>query len=314
MGILDYFKPINDESDKQNVKLEAPRRRPMNDDDRDDFVAIDFETMTACRTSACAIGMVKVIDGEIVQEFYSLINPVRDEQTDKEPNRKIHGIALATAEKANTFEELFDGIRLFIGDLPIVCHNKSVDAVIIDCLMDYYGLKGIDTAKVICTYELTGKSLSDCCKEYGIREERHHNALWDAEACARIYLELIGKPIIDQGGNPVFGKNSPFAAARTIDKEHRHRLDDDAVINKDSIFYNSTVVITGVFEQFEDRDELAAKLQALGAKITSSISKKTTHVLVGMDAGPKKIEKIRQLQSEGHPIVMLREHEFEKLI
>ncbi|WP_302612144.1 exonuclease domain-containing protein [uncultured Muribaculum sp.] len=321
MKFLDYFQ-INVTTEHaetpaprdKKYSLQAPRRRSMNDDIQDDFVAIDFETMTSCLTSACAIGMAKVIDGEIVQEFYSLINPIRDKHTDKEPNRKIHGISLVSAEKANTFAELFEGVRLFISGLPIVCHNKSADIAILEQLMDFYGLSGINTSTAICTYSLTGKSLSECCKEYGIKKERHHNALWDAEACAKIYLELIGKPIINQGGSPIFGKNSPMAATRNIDKTHRHRLDDDQIKEKDSIFYNSTVVITGVFEGFESRDELALRLQSLGAKITSSISKKTTHVLVGSDAGPKKIEKIRQLQAEGHPIVLLREHEFEKLI
>lgn len=297
-----------------HYNLEAPRRRGMNDDSTDDFVAIDFETMTPIRTSACAVGMVKIIDGEIVQEFYSLINPVRDRYTDAEPCRKIHGIALETVEKANTFAELFEGIRLFIGGLPLICHNKSADIAIIEQLMEYYGLSGIDTSTAMCTYQMTGKSLSECCKIFGIKEDNHHNALWDAEACARIYLELIGKPIINQGGNPIFGKNGPFASGRTVEKEHRCRLDDAVIANKDSVFYNSTVVITGVFEKYETRDELAAKLQSLGARITSSISYKTTHVLVGEDAGPKKIKKIRQLQSEGCPIKIIRESELESLM
>lgn len=287
-----------------------PRKRPMNDDSRDDFVAIDFETMSPERTSACAVGMVKVIDGEIIQEFYSLINPVRDERTDLELNIRTHGISLETAEKAPSFEELFDGIRGFIGELPLVCHNRSVDMVIIDRLMEFYGLEGIDTSNSICTYQLTGKSLSKCCEEYGIKEERHHNALWDAEACARIYLELIDKPYIPKGGNTVFGNNSPMFKVRQISKEHKNRLDENQIINKDTIFNNAIVVITGVFESYPDRDCLAAKLQTYGAKITSSISKKTTHVLVGDGAGPKKIEKIKALQSEGVPIVILREHEF----
>ena len=295
-------------------RLEAPRRRPMNSDDRDDFVAIDFETMTRLRTSACAIGMVKVIDGEIVQEYYSLINPIRDEYTDKEPNRLIHGISLATAEKAHTFSEIFEGIRLFIGGLPLVCHNKSMDVAVLNQLMDYYDLSGVDTTRVICTYQLTGKTLSDCCKEYGIKETNHHNALWDAEACARIYLELIGKPIIERGGCSVFGTNGSLRTARKIKAEHRCRLEEAEIENKDSIFYNATVVITGIFEQFESRDELAMKLQSFGARITSSISKKTTHVLVGKEAGPAKLEKIRKLQDEGYPIVMLREHEVKKYL
>lgn len=307
----DYF---NTQINEKLRNLEQPRRRPMNDDDRDDFVAIDFETMSPERTSACAIGMVKVIDGEIVQEFYSLINPVRDNRTDLELNRGIHGISLATCEKASTFAELFEGIKSFIGGLPIICHNRSVDIVILERLMAFYGLSGIDTSTAICTYKLTGKSISKCCEEFGIPEENHHNALWDAEVCARIYLELIGKPLISQGGNPVFGKNSPMDAGRSISSEHRWRLADDQIADKSSIFYKSNVVITGVFEHFKDRDELAAKLQSLGAKVTSSISSKTTYVLVGNDAGPKKVEKIRQMQSEGHPVVMLREHQLGDLL
>lgn len=44
------------------------------------FVAIDFETMTPDLTSACAVGMVQVVNGVIMQKFYSLIKPYPDEQ------------------------------------------------------------------------------------------------------------------------------------------------------------------------------------------------------------------------------------------
>lgn len=298
---------------KSKHKLEMPRKRSMNNDDKDDFVAIDFETMTSLKTSACAIGLVKVIDGEIVQQFYSLINPVRDEYTDKEPNISIHGISLSEAEKANTFAELFEGLRLFIDGYPLVCHNKAADIAIINALMDYYGLTGIDTDSAICTYKLTGKSLSKCCEELGIKEERHHNALWDAEICARIYLNLIGKPYIDKGGGTYLRKTLDFKG-REIDASHRQRLNEEQIKNKNTIFYGSTVVITGVFDSYSDRDSLAADLQSLGAKISSSISKKTTHVLVGENAGPKKIEKIKQLQDEGYEIKIIRENELAELL
>ncbi len=42
------------------------------------FVAIDFETMTAELSSACAVGMAKVVNHDIQQKFYSLINPIPD--------------------------------------------------------------------------------------------------------------------------------------------------------------------------------------------------------------------------------------------
>lgn len=314
----DHEEPDEVESHSANKtdrrQLESPRHRCLNNDSTDDFVAIDFETCTSLRTSAISVGMVKVVDAEIVQQFYSIINPIRDEYTDKEPNRTIHGIALKTAEKADSFDKIFNGIRLFIGDLPIVCHNAAVDAEILRALMNYYGLSGINVDNVIDTYALSKSSLSECCKKYGIALGKHHNALSDAEACARIYLELIGKPLLDCGGDPVFSRTSDAAVSREIDKSHRLKLTDDEIENKNTLFFNSTVVITGVFELYPNRDELAQRLQKLGAKVNSSISKKTTYVIVGSGAGPKKIEKIQELQDEGHPIRILREHDLANIL
>ena len=40
-----------------------------------DFAAIDFETANNERSSVCSVGIVIVRDGEIVDSFYSLIQP-----------------------------------------------------------------------------------------------------------------------------------------------------------------------------------------------------------------------------------------------
>ena len=39
-----------------------------------DFVAIDFETANGRRSSVCAVGIVVVRGGEIVDKYYSLIS------------------------------------------------------------------------------------------------------------------------------------------------------------------------------------------------------------------------------------------------
>lgn len=40
-----------------------------------DFAAIDFETANGRRSSVCSVGIVIVRNGEIVDRFYSLIQP-----------------------------------------------------------------------------------------------------------------------------------------------------------------------------------------------------------------------------------------------
>lgn len=61
----------------------------------------------------------------------------------------------------------------------------------------------------------------------------------------------------------------------------------------DSIFNGKTVVLTGTLTTMS-RDEAAAKLEAYGAKITGSVSKKTDFVVAGESAG-SKLTKAEQL-------------------
>ncbi len=40
-----------------------------------DFIAIDFETANQEPSSVCSVGVIKVREGQIVDSFYSLIQP-----------------------------------------------------------------------------------------------------------------------------------------------------------------------------------------------------------------------------------------------
>jgi DNA ligase (NAD+) len=69
-----------------------------------------------------------------------------------------------------------------------------------------------------------------------------------------------------------------------------------------------TVVFTG---ELEKRSRKAAKIEAekLGAKVASTVSSKTDFVVVGTKAGPKKVEKIKEIG-----IKVLSENEWDQLI
>lgn len=61
-------------------------------------------------------------------------------------------------------------------------------------------------------------------------------------------------------------------------------------------FAGRTIVMTGTLESYE-REALKEKLEALGAKVTGSVSKKTDLVIVGRDAG-SKLDKAKELGIE----------------
>ncbi|ANF98426.1 NAD-dependent DNA ligase LigA [Paenibacillus bovis] len=68
------------------------------------------------------------------------------------------------------------------------------------------------------------------------------------------------------------------------------------VVVSDSYFTNKTVVLTGTLHTMT-RDDAAARLEELGAKVTGSVSKKTDIVIAGEKAG-SKLTKARDLGIE----------------
>ena len=69
-----------------------------------------------------------------------------------------------------------------------------------------------------------------------------------------------------------------------------------------------TIVVSGIF-QIYSRDELKNLIEQNGGKVGSSISSKTSYVIVGDNMGPSKKEKAEKLG-----IPMISEQEFQKLI
>lgn len=93
------------------------------------------------------------------------------------------------------------------------------------------------------------------------------------------------------------------------------KQDLSAVENKDTIFYNKKVVVTGVFFKYPVRNFLANDLKKLGADINTSISKSTNIVCLGGNGvGPSKMETVKKLQASGIEIKVILEEELYKIL
>ena len=75
----------------------------------------------------------------------------------------------------------------------------------------------------------------------------------------------------------------------------------------DKRFDGMTFVLTGSLENYT-RDEASQIIERFGGKVSGSVSKKTTYVLAGEEAG-SKLDKANELG-----IAILTEQQFESLI
>jgi len=273
------------------------------------FTALDFETMTACRTSACAIGLVRCEDGVIIQKFYSLIRPVPDDR--EKTNTFVHGISPEQAAKAPTWAQLYPSIAHLIDGQKLVCHNADFDLDVLQRTSDYYGLHPRPIAAVD-TATLTSASLEDACAKYGIPLTNHHDPLDDATATAKVLLNIFGIPTVEHHYSKPPSRHS--LEQRKVAKETLRPLGEDEVANKETPFYAKRVVITGVLDAYPQRETLAALLRQFGADINTSISARTDIVIVGRGCGPSKMQKVEALQAAGHDIRVIREQELLEIL
>lgn len=165
----------------------------------ENFVAIDVETANNHPESICAIGAVKVVDGSITDRFYELVKP-EPEYYFRYFTEEIHGISRAMTENAPTFDKVWSSLSPFIGNLPLVAHNKAFDEKCIRAAHKVYRMDYPDY-QFFCTLATARRtiprtlcrsfSLPVLCDFLGIPFHNHHNALADAEACAKIAMALI---------------------------------------------------------------------------------------------------------------------------
>ena len=154
------------------------------------FVAIDFETADHGPDSACAVGLVRVEGSRIVQRETLLIRPPRPRIVFS----FIHGITWEKVADAPSFAEAWPRLLPVLeGAAFLAAHNAPFDRRVLHACCAAAGLEAPGLS-FLCTVQLARRrwgqrrnDLASVCRRLGIGL-RHHDALSDAEACARIVI------------------------------------------------------------------------------------------------------------------------------
>ncbi|MFC8681719.1 3'-5' exonuclease [Microbacterium ureisolvens] len=160
-----------------------------------DFTAIDFETANSSNASACAVGLVRVRDGRIVEKTGWLIRPPAGHDVFFELNVRIHGIRSEDVADAATWTQQLAPLAAFVGDDILVAHNAGFDMAVLKRACDATGDEcppyryacSLQVARKV--YRLESYRLPFVAAEAGFADFPHHNATADALACAHVMID-----------------------------------------------------------------------------------------------------------------------------
>ncbi len=317
------------------------------------FVAIDFETATKNYNSACSIGLVVFNNTEILDEYYSLIQPPNNFYN--QDNIKIHNITPKDTENAETFPAVYENIKhYFNGDYIVIAQNAQFDMSVLKACMVHYNLDQPnftywDSIRIATFITPNGirKGLKSLTDFFQIKLDNHHNALCDARACANICIKCFTQMSQDsyyvkKDGNfkkTILNKldynfsdlilkqklnsyrrntnNKVYSKFNSI-KLSDYPPNENALDNK---FKNKNIVITGDISNLP-RETLYTILSNNGGVLKSSVTKKTDFLivgtqdknLVGSTGTSTKEQKALQYINDNINIEIIREPEFKAIL
>jgi DNA polymerase-3 subunit epsilon len=281
-------------------------------------VALDVETANADMASICQIGIAKFAEGELVDEWSSLIDP---EDYFDLINVNIHGISEEDVVGSPTFPEVVNKLGHFLRNSICVSHTHF-DRVSVGRALAKYNLKEIETvwldsARVArrtwqdCAW--SGYGLANICEKIGY-EFKHHDALEDAKASGQVLLAAIQTSGIDieawlrRVKQPIDPANSSSGSAIKRDG------------NPEGDLCGEVLVFTGALEI--PRREAADLAASIGCSVAPGVNNKTSILVVGDQdlsklAGKEKSSKhlkAEQLISRGQRIRIIKESDFKELV
>ncbi len=290
------------------------------------FTAIDFETANRKRSSACAIGMVKVREGEVVKTYYDLIYP--EPSHFEFMNIATHGITPEMVDGAPTLLDAWPGIMDFIEGDVLIAHSVTFEQAVIN---QYMEMKGMEMPELdyLCTKYMTqinypnldSYTLDSIMFHLFKKTFNHHHALDDAMACAELALHNISQ-FREQDPRELIGvlHRTPIKNKRNW-KGKPEKISAQTTVEPGHMLFGKNIAITGSLRNIT-RETAIQWLVNRGANYQSSVQKSTNYLVLGNQDFQRyiygdissKAKRALELQGSGLDISIISEEEFLKIV
>ena len=301
------------------------------------FCAIDFETANAYRGSPCAVGLVKVVDGQIVDARRFLMRPPEDYDRFDPFNVGIHGITLAMVRSEPRFGQRLPEILAFTEGLPLVAHNAAFDLGVIRdaCAVSDLPWPALSYGCTLvfsrATWNLLSYSLPWVAEAAGVSLDHHHDPEADARAAASVLLAIARHHGATTLEEIAAATHAPLGTMSTETWSGCHgawsggRGDIPAPnpnASPDHPFYGRELVFTGALGSMT-RAMAWDRVAEVGGRPAPGVTKHTNVLVIGHqdarrlrpgEALSAKARKASDLRERGQQIEVMPEVDFVQLL
>jgi len=298
------------------------------------FVALDFETATSSRDSACAVAVAAVAEGRVTDINRWLIRPPGN--TYDGFNVAIHGITPEMTANSPSISEVWPEVLAWISGRLLVAHYAPFDLSVLRHSLSAAGTTWPELT-YYCTCALARRAwpgrlsyrLPDLASECGLTFQ-HHEPGADAATAGELAIACCGRTdtrTLDAASNKlgmIPGRLTQTSwttnGGATIRPSELQPTVDS--IPDDSPFREKTVVFTGMLACGLTRKEAQQLVVNAGGKAAGGISKKVDYLVLGMQDAFRvkdgehstKMLRAAELRAEGCSIELLAEDDFLRML
>ncbi len=289
------------------------------------YTVIDLETtgLSPEYDDIIEVAAVKVVDGNIVERFSSLINPLFEIP---EFITKLTGITNDMLSSAPTIQEVLPRFIEFLGDATLLGHNVSFDInFLYDACLQYLDkpLRNncVDTMRIsrLLFPSEEHHRLEDLRQRLNVSVSRSHRALDDVIATMDCYEKM--KRYVTSNSIDFYSKVNKNHTKRKKPSSNPLRAKDLSATTDDfdvtSVAYNKSFVFTGTLERFSRKEAMQLVLNS-GGKVEDNITKKTNFLVLAKDhynpqikdGKSRKWKQAEELKLKGQDIEIISEDVF----